>query len=80
MRVAIIGAGPAGMTAAYQLTKGGAAVEVFEASPFVGGLSRTHDSGARRSISARTASSATTRWSTASGTRSSATTTAGSTA
>ena len=43
MRVAIIGAGPAGMTAAYQLTKGGAAVEVFEASPFVGGLSRTHE-------------------------------------
>jgi protoporphyrinogen oxidase len=43
MRVAVIGAGPAGMTAAYQLTKGGAEVEVFEASPFVGGLSRTHE-------------------------------------
>ena len=38
MRVAVIGAGPAGMTAAYQLTKGGAEVEVFEAADAVGGL------------------------------------------
>lgn len=43
MRVGIIGAGPAGITAAYQLAKGGAAVEVFEAGPCVGGLSRTFD-------------------------------------
>lgn len=41
MRVAVIGAGPAGMTAAYQLAKGGADVEVFEASDAVGGLART---------------------------------------
>lgn len=41
MKVAIIGAGPAGMTAAYELAKGGASVEVFEAGPAVGGLSRT---------------------------------------
>jgi protoporphyrinogen oxidase len=43
MRVGIIGAGPAGLTAAYQLTKRGATVEVFEASGSVGGLSRTFD-------------------------------------
>jgi protoporphyrinogen oxidase len=43
MRVGIIGAGPAGITAAYQLAKGGADVEVFEAGPNVGGLSRTFD-------------------------------------
>ena len=43
MKVAIIGAGPAGITAAYQLAKSGAQVEVFEASDAVGGLSRTID-------------------------------------
>src|SRR4051794_19391655 len=43
MRVGIIGAGPAGITAAYQLSKAGASVEVFEASDAVGGLSRTID-------------------------------------
>jgi protoporphyrinogen oxidase len=41
MRVAVIGAGPAGMTAAYQLAKAGVSVDVFEAGPAVGGLSRT---------------------------------------
>src|SRR5438045_1011098 len=41
MKVAVIGAGPAGMTAAYQLSKGGAEVDVFEASPHVGGMART---------------------------------------
>jgi protoporphyrinogen oxidase len=41
MRIAVIGAGPAGMTAAYQLAKGGAEVEVFEAGPVVGGMSRS---------------------------------------
>ena len=41
MRVAVIGAGPAGMTAAYALARGGAHVEVFEADDAVGGLSRT---------------------------------------
>jgi len=41
MRVAVIGAGPAGLTAAYQLAKSGVEVEVFEASGAVGGLARS---------------------------------------
>jgi protoporphyrinogen oxidase len=44
--VAIIGAGPAGLTAAYQLTKAGYSVTVIEKDPvYVGGISRTveHD-------------------------------------
>lgn len=41
MRVAVIGAGPAGLTAAYQLAKAGVEVEVFEASDSVGGLARS---------------------------------------
>ena len=41
MKVGIIGAGPAGITAAYELAKRGVQVEVFEAGPHVGGLSRT---------------------------------------
>ncbi|HEX5814889.1 MAG TPA: FAD-dependent oxidoreductase, partial [Methylomirabilota bacterium] len=42
MRVAVIGAGPAGMTAAYELSKTpGTEVTVFEASPQVGGLAKT---------------------------------------
>jgi len=41
-RVAIIGAGPAGLTAAYLLTRAGATVTVLEADPqLVGGISRT---------------------------------------
>jgi protoporphyrinogen oxidase len=40
--VIILGAGPAGLTAAYVLSKGGISVEVLEASPeYVGGISRT---------------------------------------
>ena len=40
--VAIIGAGPAGLTAAYQLTKKGYSVAVIEKDPvYVGGISRT---------------------------------------
>lgn len=38
MRVGIIGAGPAGLTAAYELARRGHAVEVFEAGPRVGGM------------------------------------------
>ena len=41
--VAIIGAGPAGITAAYELAKKGHTVEVFEAGSEVGGLSKTID-------------------------------------
>ena len=41
MRVAVIGAGPAGATAAYVLTKNGVAVDVYEASPHAGGLARS---------------------------------------
>ena len=40
--VAIVGAGPAGLTAAYLLTKAGKRVVVLEADPdYVGGISRT---------------------------------------
>ena len=40
--VAIIGAGPAGLTAAYELTKAGKSVVVIEKDPrYVGGISRT---------------------------------------
>jgi protoporphyrinogen oxidase len=41
-KVVAIGAGPAGLTAAYELVKNGVSVQVLEASPErVGGLSRT---------------------------------------
>jgi protoporphyrinogen oxidase len=41
-KVAIIGAGPAGLTAAYLLGKSGVPVQVFEKDPtYVGGISRT---------------------------------------
>ncbi len=42
-KIAVIGAGPAGITAAYELAKAGYQVEVFEASTKVGGLSKTLD-------------------------------------
>jgi len=40
-RIAIIGAGPAGLTAAYILTKDGYPVDLFEASDTVGGMAKT---------------------------------------
>ena len=41
-RVGIIGAGPAGLTAAYLLSRAGVGVEVWESDPrYVGGISRT---------------------------------------
>lgn len=41
--IGIIGAGPAGLTAGHELARMGMKVEFFEASPHVGGLSRTID-------------------------------------
>lgn len=38
MRIAIIGAGPAGLAAAYDLTKAGNQVTIYEGAPQVGGL------------------------------------------
>ena len=41
MKVAVIGAGPAGLTAAYELIKKGVEVEIFEAGSHVGGMCRS---------------------------------------
>jgi protoporphyrinogen oxidase len=41
IKVAVIGAGPAGMTAAYELTKKGVPVDLYEASGHVGGMARS---------------------------------------
>lgn len=43
MKVAVIGAGPAGITAAYELAKKIKDVDVFEASSSVGGMAKTID-------------------------------------
>lgn len=48
MRVAVIGAGPAGLTAALQLSRGGASVDVYEAGSQVGGLARSFDLWGKR--------------------------------
>jgi protoporphyrinogen oxidase len=40
-KVAVIGAGPAGITAAYVLAKKGVSVDLYEASPHVGGMARS---------------------------------------
>ena len=42
-RIAVIGAGPAGLTAAYCLTKKGYKVDVYEADKQVGGMCKTID-------------------------------------
>jgi phytoene dehydrogenase-like protein len=42
-RVGVIGAGPAGMTAAYRLQQLGAEVTVFEAGRHIGGMARSFD-------------------------------------
>src|ERR1700734_711765 len=39
-RIAIVGAGPAGLSAAYHLARAGCAVTVFEAAPLAGGMMR----------------------------------------
>ncbi len=41
MKVGIIGAGPAGMTAAYELSKAGVLIELFESSSAVGGMAKS---------------------------------------
>ncbi len=41
MKVAVIGAGPAGITAAYVLAKNGISVDLYEASGRVGGMAKT---------------------------------------
>src|SRR5579859_7666668 len=41
LNVGVIGAGPAGAAAAYELAKAGHHVQLFEASPFVGGMARS---------------------------------------
>jgi len=43
MKVVVIGAGPAGLSCAYELVKAGAEVEVYEASPYLGGMARSFD-------------------------------------
>jgi protoporphyrinogen oxidase len=43
MKIAIIGAGPAGMTAGYELAKKIKDVDVYEAGPAVGGMAKTID-------------------------------------
>jgi len=62
MRIAIIGAGAAGLTAAYRLTQAGHRITVFEAQPYVGGRAHTEhfapghylDGGARTITTAYT--------------------------
>src|SRR5687767_14577504 len=40
-KIAVIGAGPAGLTAAYLLSKKGYSIDVFEADKQIGGMCKT---------------------------------------
>ena len=48
MKVGVIGAGAAGLAAAYELSKHGHEVAVYEQSPFLGGQASTFDVGGSR--------------------------------
>ena len=48
MKIAVVGGGIAGLTAAYELGKAGHAVELFEADPILGGQARTFPIGGTR--------------------------------
>jgi protoporphyrinogen oxidase len=48
MKAVVVGGGVAGMTSAYRLMQGGHEVELYEASPFLGGLVRTFEVGGNR--------------------------------
>ena len=48
MKVGIVGAGAAGLSAAWRLVKQGHQVEVFERAPFLGGQASTFDVGGAR--------------------------------
>jgi len=42
-KIIVIGAGPAGVSCGYELSKAGYSVEVFEASSYIGGMARSFD-------------------------------------
>ena len=48
MKTIIVGGGVAGMTTAYRLMQQGHEVELYEASPYLGGLVRTFEVGGNR--------------------------------
>ena len=50
-RIAVIGAGPAGLTAAYRLATSGVPVDLYEADSKVGGMAKTLDLGPHRFFS-----------------------------
>ncbi|MEI6142318.1 MAG: NAD(P)-binding protein [Mariniphaga sp.] len=41
--VIIIGAGPAGLSCGFELVKAGVKVDIYEASPYVGGMARSFE-------------------------------------
>ena len=48
MRIGVIGAGAAGLAAAYDFARAGHGVTVYEAAPFVGGQASTIEVGGGR--------------------------------